>query len=82
MKKGISTYKAAYKTCEEGLKQKGEATSAQLLNWLINNYNIHSLNITPKGITYYLKQQGYDRYRRYTTKPYIFKANKIKQEDK
>lgn len=72
MKKGISTYKKAYETCEQGLKEKGRATSAQLLNWLISNYNIHSLNITPKGITYYLKQQGYKKMRKYETKPYIF----------
>lgn len=78
MKPGLNTYKKAYSTCEEGLKIKGEATSAQLLNWLIDNYNIHSLNITAKGITYYLKNQGYKKYRRYTTKPYIFIAEKEK----
>lgn len=78
MKPGLNTYKKAYATCEEGLKIKGEATSAQLLNWLIDNYNIHSLNITTKGITYYLKNQGYKKYRRYTTKPYIFIAEKEK----
>ena len=76
MKTGVSTYKKAYEKCEEGLKIKGEATSAQLLNWLIDNYNIHSLNITAKGITYYLKNQGYDKYRRYETKPYIFLSTK------
>ena len=76
MKPGVSTYAKAYKKCEEGLKIKGEATSAQLLNWLIDNYNIHSLNITAKGITYYLKNQGYDKYRRYETKPYIFLSTK------
>ena len=78
MKPGLNTYKKAYATCEEGLKIKGEATSAQLLNWLINNYNIHSLNITSKGITHHLKNQGYKKYRRYTTKPYIFIAEKEK----
>ena len=78
MKPGLNTYKKAYATCEEGLKIKGEATSAQLLNWLIDNYNIHSLNITAKGITYYLKNQGYKKYRRYTTKTYIFIAEKEK----
>ena len=78
MKPGLNTYKKAYATCEEGLKIKGEATSAQLLNWLIDNYNIHSLNITSKVITYYLKNQGYKKYRRYTTKPYIFIAEKEK----
>ena len=78
MKPGVSTYKKAYEKCEEGLKIKGEATSAQLLNWLIDNYNIHSLNITAKGITYHLKSQGYRKYRRYTTKPYIFIAEKEK----
>ena len=76
MKEGLSTYKKAYAACEEGLRIKGEATSAQLLNWLIENYNIHSLNITTKGITYYLKGQGYDKYRKYSTKPYIFKSTK------
>lgn len=76
MKPGVSTYAKAYQKCEEGLKIKGEATSAQLLNWLIDNYNIHSLNITTKGITYYLKNQGYDKYRRYETKPYIFLSTK------
>ena len=76
MKPGLNTYKKAYATCEEGLKIKGEATSAQLLNWLIDNYNIHSLNITAKGITYYLKSQGYDKYRKYSTKPYIFLSTK------
>lgn len=76
MKPGVNTYQKAYKKCEEGLKIKGEATSAQLLNWLIDNYNIHSLNITAKGITYYLKNQGYDKYRRYETKPYIFLSTK------
>lgn len=78
MKPGLNTYKKAYATCEEGLKIKGEATSAQLLDWLITHYNIHSLNITAKGITYYLKNQGYKKYRRYTTKPYIFIAEKEK----
>ena len=78
MKPGLNTYKKAYATCEEGLKIKGEATSAQLLNWLIDNYNIHSLNITSKGITHHLKNQGYKKYRRYTTKPYIFIAKKEK----
>ena len=78
MKPGLNTYKKAYATCEEGLKIKGEATSAQLLNWLIDNYNIHSLNITAKGIKYYVKNQGYKKYRRYTTKPYIFIAEKEK----
>ena len=76
MKPGVSTYKKAYEKCEEGLKIKGEATSAQLLNWLIENYNIHSLNITAKGITYHLKTQGYDKYRKYSTKPYIFLSTK------
>lgn len=76
MKEGLSTYKKAYAKCEEGLKIKGEATSAQLLNWLIEHYNIHSLNITSKGITYHLKQQGYKKYRKYSTKPYIFLAEK------
>ena len=78
MKPGVNTYKKAYEKCEEGLKIKGEATSAQLLNWLIEHYNIHSLNITAKGITYHLKNQGYRKYRRYTTKPYIFIAEKEK----
>lgn len=72
MKEGLNTYKKAYKKCEDGLKIKGEATSAELLNWLIANYNLYSLNITAKGITYYLKQQGYPKKRRYETKPYIF----------
>ena len=76
MKEGLSTYKKAYEACEKGLKIKGEATSAQLLNWLIENYNIHSLNITAKGITYHLKNQGYDKYRKYDTKPYIFLSTK------
>ena len=76
MKPGVSTYKKAYEKCEEGLKIKGEATSAQLLNWLIANYNIHSLNITAKGITYHLKSQGYDKYRKYSTKAYIFLSTK------
>ena len=76
MKPGLSTYKKAYAACEEGLKIKGEASSAQLLSWLIENYNIHSLNITSKGITYHLKQQGYKKYRKYSTKPYIFLAEK------
>lgn len=72
MQEGLNTYKKAYAKCEEGLKIKGEATSAELLNWLIAHYNIYSLNITPKGITYYLKQKGYPRKRKYATKPYIF----------
>ena len=81
MKPGISTYKKAYEKCEEGLREKGEASSAQLLDWLITNYNIHSLNITPKGITYYLKGQGYDRYRHYTTKPYVFRNKKLPKNE-
>ena len=74
MKEGLNTYKKAYAKCEEGLKIKGEATSAELLSWLISNYNIYSLNITPKGITYHLKQEGYPKKRRYKTKPYVFMA--------
>lgn len=77
MKPGINSYKKAYETIEQGLKIKRTATSAQLLDWLINNYNINSLNITPKGITYYLKQQGYERYKKYETKPWHFRYKKI-----
>lgn len=77
MKPGINSYKKAYETIEKGLKIKQTATSAQLLDWLINNYNINSLNITPKGITYYLKQQGYERYKKYETKPWHFKYKKV-----
>ena len=76
-KEGINTYQKAYETIEQGLEEKEEATSSQLLDWLITNYNIHSLNITTKGITHYLKNQGYDRYRKYSTKPYIFINKKL-----
>ena len=76
MKPGIISYKTAYKKCEEGLKIKHKATSAELLDWLINNYNIHSLNVTAKGITNHLKLQGYKKYKKYNTKPWIFIAEK------
>lgn len=76
MKTGIISYKAAYKKCEEGLKIKHRATSAELLDWLINNYNIHSLNVTAKGITNHLKLQGYKKYKKYKTKPWVFIAEK------
>lgn len=77
VKEGINSYKKAYETIEEGLKIKKTATSAQLLDWLITNYNINSLNITTKGITYYLKQQGYEKYKKYESKPWHFKSSKI-----
>ena len=57
MKEGLNSYKKAYAMIEVGLAEKGEASSTELLSWLIERYNINSLNITPKGITYYLKQQ-------------------------
>lgn len=82
MKEGLNTYKKAYAKCEEGLKKKNEATSAELLNWLLANYNLYSLNVTAKGITYYLKQQGYKKYRRYETKPYVFVFEKEGTNDK
>lgn len=76
MKEGVNSYKKAYAIIEEGLKEKGDASSAELLSWLISNYNINSLNITAKGITYFLKSQGYEKYRKYETKPWRFKAEK------
>lgn len=76
MKEGLNSYKKAYAMIEVGLAEKGEASSTELLSWLIERYNINSLNITPKGITYYLKQQHYKKYRKYETKPWIFKAEK------
>lgn len=76
MKEGLNSYKKAYAMIEVGLKEKGEASSTELLSWLIERYNINSLNITPKGITYYLKQQHYKKYRKYETKPWIFQAEK------
>jgi len=75
-KPGINSYKKAYQTIEEGLAIKKEASSMELLSWLIDNYNINSLNVTTKGITYYLKQQGYKKHRRYETKPWIFHIEK------
>ena len=48
-KEGLNSYKRAYQVVEQGLEQKGHASSAELLNWLIENYNINSLNITTKG---------------------------------
>jgi hypothetical protein len=76
MKEGLNSYKKAYEMIEIGLQEKGEASSTELLSWLIERYNINSLNITSKGITYYLKKQNYKKYRRYETKPWIFKAEK------
>jgi hypothetical protein len=76
MKEGLNTYQKAYEKIEEGLQEKGEASSAELISWLITNYNIHSLNITSKGVTYYLKSQGYKRYKKYSTKPWVFMSQK------
>lgn len=76
MKEGVNSYKKAYAMVEKGLEKKGDASSAELLSWLISNYNINSLNITTKGITYFLKSQGYEKYRKYETKPWRFKAKK------
>ena len=76
MKEGLNSYKKAYEMIEVGLQEKGEASSTELLSWLIERYNINSLNITSKGITYYLKKQKYKKYRKYETKPWIFKAEK------
>ena len=76
-KEGLNSYKRAYQVVEEGLHQKGDASSMELLSWLIENYNINSLNITTKGITYYLKRQGYKKYRKYETKPWRFVAEKV-----
>ena len=76
MKPGINSYKRAYEVIEEGLALKKEASSQELLSWLIANYNINSLNVTTKGITYHLKKQGYKKFRRYETKPWIFQAEK------
>ena len=78
-KEGINSYKKAYAKIEEGLAIKGEASSTELLSWLIANYNINSLNITTKGITFHLKKQGYKKHRRYSTKPVIFKKKKKKK---
>ena len=75
-KEGINSYKKAYKKIEEGLRIKKEASSTELLSWLISNYNINSLNITAKGITYHLKKQGYKKHRKYATKPWIFHSEK------
>lgn len=75
-KEGINSYKKAYEKIEEGLSIKGEASSTELLSWLISNYNINSLNVTAKGITYHLKKQGYKKHRKYTTKPWIFHSEK------
>lgn len=72
MKPGLNSYKKAYQACEIGLQEKGCATSAELINWLLNRYDIHSMNITPKGLTYYLKEQGYPHTRQYETKPWTF----------
>lgn len=76
MKPGLNSYKKVYQAVEEGLKIKGEASSLELLNWLIENYDINSLNVTSKGITYYLKKQGYKKYRKYETKPWVFQSEK------
>ena len=78
-KEGNNSYKKAYAKIEEGLAIKGEASSTELLSWLIANYNINSLNITTKGITFHLKKQGYKKHRRYSTKPWIFHAEKEKK---
>lgn len=76
MKEGLNSYKKAYEMIEVGLAEKGEASSTELLSWLIARYNINSLNITSKGITYHLKKQNYPKYRKYETKPWIFQAKK------
>lgn len=71
-KPGINSYKKAYQACEKALEIKKVATSAQLLDWVLLNYNINNLNLTPKGITYYLKDKGYFRKKKHESKPWIF----------
>ena len=78
-KEGINSYKKAYAKIEEGLAIKGEASSTELLSWLIANYNINSLNITTKGITFHLKKQGYKKHSVYEMKPWVFHSEKEKK---
>lgn len=71
-KQGLISYKQAYAKCEEALKEKKEASSQQLVNWLLENYKMHQLNVTPKGLSHYLKLKGYSNYKKYESKPYIW----------
>lgn len=68
----LNTYNKVYRKCEDILDILGCATSGEILHYLLMNHNIFSLNITAKGITFYLKQQGYQSRKYYRTKAQIF----------
>lgn len=72
MTKGLISYKQAYEKCEEALEEKGEASSQQLINWLLENCRMHQLNVTPKGLSHHLKLKGFNNYKKYASKPYIW----------
>lgn len=80
MKPKITTYKKAYLKCESILDNKVVGSSNDILTCLLQKYDVHNLNITTRGITHYLKQQGYPCYKRYDTKPYIFLSDKRRKK--
>ena len=68
----LNTYQKVYNKCEDILDILGVAASHEVLRFLLINHTVGSMNITPQGITYYFKQQGYQSRKYYQTKPQIF----------
>ena len=57
-KKSINSYKKLYKVAEEILDDKGQATSNEIANVIIDKYKTNNLNVNGRSITYHLKQNG------------------------
>ena len=79
MKKRLSSYVAYYQVCEKILEILEEATSREILSYLLLDYDVGNRNITTKGISFYLKQQGYNSRKYYKTKPQIFFSKNNKE---
>jgi hypothetical protein len=71
-KKSINSYKKLYKVAEEILDDKGQATSNEIANVIIDKYKTNNLNVNGRSITYHLKQRGYPKTRKYRCGGYIF----------
>ena len=55
----LNSYNDIYSKCEDILEVKTMATSGEILDTLTKHYNVGHLNVTSKGITYYLKSNNW-----------------------
>lgn len=71
-KPSIGSYKKLNRIAEEILKEKGQATSNEIVNCIVEEYKTNNLSVNSRSITSHFKKCNFPHERKHKGDKYIF----------